>query len=81
MAITSLAISLASSPKSRGRDLPRLHLGINPATPTAKCGRHAKQIILPLIAGARTDGAVWPDAEEIDWSGSFKTADRWRGRM
>jgi hypothetical protein len=26
MAISSLAISLASSPKSRGRDLPSLHI-------------------------------------------------------
>ena len=36
MAISSLAISLASSPKSRGRDLPGLHKRHYPATPTAK---------------------------------------------
>src|SRR5215471_8513597 len=35
----------------------------------------------PLIAGGCTGGAVWPDPEDIERSGSFKTAGRWRGRM
>jgi len=28
--------------------------------------------MLPLMAGGRTGGAVWPDPEEIDWCGDFK---------
>jgi len=46
--------------------------GITHTSPECTTGHHANQAILPLIAGGRTGGAVWPDAEDIDWCDGCK---------
>jgi len=50
----------------------KIAAGTTHTSPACTTGHHANQAILPLIAGGRTGGAVWPDSEDIDWCDGCK---------